>query len=1444
MRKNAGKKSLSPENEWMYSRMKNAYALHEILTDKKGRPVDYVFVRVNKAFENMTGLKAADITEKAVTEVLPGIRKDKSRWIERYGAIALKGGDMTFESYAEALGRWYSVYAYSPMKGFFVTVFTDISRAKKEASKAKEAELITKKYLDIAGGIIVVINMDGKVRYANKKCADILKMPLGRLQGIDWIGRAVPEQHRNKFRHELKQTAKTGIVPFPRNEAIVLDSKGIQHTISWSHEVIKDDKGRPEAVISYGEEMTALRRAESIIQRQAEYEKLRARMWKIAAGDAFSEKKIIRELLDNCGPAIGADRLGYNVVEKGNFVCVQEWVLKGVSPTIGTSLPYGLVKSFVKGRKVSRINLEKAEAMVPAGIKGAAYRQLLKIYVKTLGLKTVMFMPLYTDEGLKGVITADLTVKKGGKETFGKDEEKLLSEITTIVATVLQKRKSEDKVRCSEERFRMLFESAPDAHYLNDLRGRFIDGNSAAEKLLGYRKEELISRDFRNARLLPLNYLPAALRGLAANVAGKKTGPEEFQLIKKDGSMADVEITTNPVEINGKKMVLGTARDISGRKRVEKELTENEERYRAVFDSTKEMFFIAELVKGRMPDKIIKANRSAIRILRFSEKELQGMSFSGLDSKGGAGIDQAQIMRDMLTKGYSVFERQLISKNGVLIPVEITAKAVKLSGKQAAFISARDLTAQIAAEQQVRDSLMKYRGLFDALSDAVFLYRAVGSCSLIEVNETALKLTGYGREELISAGIEGIDAEKRWVKSSEIGDNTVFEAVITAKNRARVPCEINARKFVFKGEQVVIAIARDVTEKIAAKAKLELDAKILDTTTEAIFVHDLSGQIMYVNKAACEHLERERHELIEKTIMQIVAGPFDSELAAQRIGLIKKEKKLKFEALHITKSGVKKPVEIHAALSEINGMPLIISAVRDITERKKTKNELKKLFYAIEQGPGEVVITDVNGDIEYVNPKFCEVTGYSREEVEGKNPRILKSGEKTAADYKKLWDTVKAGNEWRGEFHNKRKDGTLYWESASISPITDDKGDITGFIAIKEDITEKKRIYEEMEQNRKLMSDFLENANDLIQIADIDGRFIYVNSAWKRTLGFDDGEIGKMTVFAVIHESKRQHFLGLFEEMKKGKYEGFIETVFVTKDGKEITAEGNVTCSHEDGKPVNVRVIFRDVTAKRETERRLKESYENLKRISILKSNFVSMVSHELRTPITSIKGFTKFLRRGVAGSVNEKQDEFLDAVENNTERLLNLINDLLDSAKIESGTFKIEKKEADAGEVLASSVEEMRPLAAKRQIEIALLIRGGMPLMMLDSYRINQVITNLINNAIKFSPENSRIEIWAEIEEAEKTKLPGHAGEIAFPSYRHLKIRVADSGAGIEREHLTKVFESYYQISGAGKPAFKGIGLGLGISKTIVEAHGGRIWAESQGPGEGSEFVFVIPVM
>lgn len=654
-------------------------------------------------------------------------------------------------------------------------------------------------------------------------------------------------------------------------------------------------------------------------------------------------------------------------------------------------------------------------------------------------------------------------------------------------------------------------------------------------------------------------------------------------------------------------------------------------------------------------------------------------------------------------------------------------------------------------------------------------------------------------------------------------------------------------------DKTIIIDLRNILQNRIEYDRIEKETKeseerfkmLFENAPDAYYINDLKGNFIDGNKKAEELTGYKKEELIGKNFLKLNILPKNELIKATKniaLNLINKPTGPDRFLLK-RKDGEEINVEIITRPIKFKGQNMVLGIARDITQRIKYEEEIKKLYIAIEQAPDSVVITDKNGNITYINPRFAEITGYSSEEVIGKNPRILKSGKTTKEEYKKLWDTILSGNTWRGEFLNKKKNGELYWENASIAPIKDLSGKITHFVAIKQDITEAKKIRDEIQKSRMLLQDFLDNANDLIQIVSPEAKFIYVNKVWKETLGYSYKEIKKITLFDVIHPSRIEHCKELFKNIMQGKCEERIETIFVTKDKREIIVEGNVTCHFEEGKPVNTRAIFRDITLRKKQEENLRLSYEKLKELDAMKTNFVSMISHDLRTPLTAIKGFLSLLLGGAAGELSKEQKEYLEIIKNNSERLLNLINDLLDLGKIESGRFTVEKHTSDLGRILEKVAKDISTFAAQKNIKIINEAHNKKLAVDVDEYRISQVLINLITNSVKFSLENTNIIIGFNEVSKDDIIVPDYVNIPASDKNKYVLIYEKDSGRGIEKENLEKIFEKFYQIKGTDIPKHKGLGLGLPIAKSIIEAHNGVIWAESEGIGKGAAFKILIPM-
>lgn len=542
-----------------------------------------------------------------------------------------------------------------------------------------------------------------------------------------------------------------------------------------------------------------------------------------------------------------------------------------------------------------------------------------------------------------------------------------------------------------------------------------------------------------------------------------------------------------------------------------------------------------------------------------------------------------------------------------------------------------------------------------------------------------------------------------------------------------LPCLVSASVIKESGEmRGIVCVASDISalKKIETELITERDMvkKYLNIANIFIIVLDRDLNTVLMNKKALD---------VTGFIEQEVAGKFwpgifipeylrgDSVKFLQNLMESGPEITAYYENSIYTRNMYLRDIKwTNTVLSDDSGKPVgLICAGEDITDTREIQEQLAKLSTGIEQSPASIVITDTAGNITYVNPKFCDVTGYTREEALGENPRMLKSGDWPKERYAELWATILSGREWHGEFHNKKKNGELFWESASISPIKNDNGDIISFIAVKEDITEEKKAQQE-----------------------------------------------------------------------------------------------------------------------------LKESYEKLKELEILKTNFTSMVSHELRTPLTSIKGFLSFLLSGVGGPVSAQQKEFLEIIKNNSDRLLNLINDLLDTAKMEAGSFSIEKKNCNLTDVINSSVKDVRSLSQKKNIIITNKSASETFVISADDYRVSQAVINLINNAIKFSPMNSSIEIRMKMMSLGEIKIPEYANKGVLKDGRFAAIIITDHGPGLEADKLARVFDRFYQVENINTRAVQGTGLGLNIVKNIVELHNGAVWAESEGKGKGTTFIMIFP--
>lgn len=483
------------------------------------------------------------------------------------------------------------------------------------------------------------------------------------------------------------------------------------------------------------------------------------------------------------------------------------------------------------------------------------------------------------------------------------------------------------------------------------------------------------------------------------------------------------------------------------------------------------------------------------------------------------------------------------------------------------------------------------------------------------------------------------------------------------------------------------------------------------------------------------------------------------------------------------------------------------------------------------------MVTDSSGIIVWVNNTFSKMTGYSAEEAIGKTPKLLKSGKQDSSFYERMWRKISSGKVWHGELINKCKDGSLCHEDITISPIKTKNRSITHYVAVKRNLSSLHQTIEKqqgemlesvmslmeqlkdvtgaLEQARSEMHAMLNATAEAMVLLSPDDTMLWQNKAFSHFFALKQESAARKkfktltTHWSRVFENEAEVFQLLTDsENQNGNGEKrVVLQVWPQKRELEIYAAPVKDASNGY---LGQLVVFRDITHEREVER--------------MKSEFVSLVSHEFRTPLTSIGGYTEMMLDGDAGELTDSQREYLETISRNVKHLTGIVNDLLEVSRLEAGAIKLETGIFYIAFQINDCVERLQPQIDKKGQEIAVKIPAGLPQVVGDPNRINQVIMNLLSNAHKYTPSGGRITIRAD-----------NLGE-------YLRIDIQDTGIGMTLEEQRKMFTKFYRATNSETIKAGGTGLGLWITKTLVEMHGGEISVKSK-QGTGSTFSFTVPV-
>ena len=418
------------------------------------------------------------------------------------------------------------------------------------------------------------------------------------------------------------------------------------------------------------------------------------------------------------------------------------------------------------------------------------------------------------------------------------------------------------------------------------------------------------------------------------------------------------------------------------------------------------------------------------------------------------------------------------------------------------------------------------------------------------------------------------------------------------KNGGSVWVEVTLKIIELHGKKLLLASLRDITQRVRIEQKLKENVKkfrlISTSAGDAIVMMDPYGKISYWNPAAENIFGYRKQEIIGKKLHETIAPQRYQEPFRKGFQTFQKtgdgvavNERMELQGLH--KNGMEFPIELSLSSVQLDNEWHAIAIIRDITRRKENETKLQLFSEAVKQNPATIVITNEEGDIEYANPKFESTTGYSLEEVKGKNPRILKSGEQSEAFYQDLWQTITQGKTWHGEFHNRKKNGALYWEEARISPIKDKEGNITHYVGIKEDITDKKQMISDLHiKENAIMS----SINGMILI-DLDGNVAFVNNAFLDIWNIESENeiVGKP---AVGFWKKPGNYLDIIDKAIQGDgWLGELEAISSSRESFYVQLSASLVIDEND-KPVYILNSVVDITQ----QKQLKEEFKKFKTIS------------------------------------------------------------------------------------------------------------------------------------------------------------------------------------------------------------------------------------------------------
>ncbi|MES2138858.1 MAG: PAS domain S-box protein [Bacteroidota bacterium] len=797
-------------------------------------------------------------------------------------------------------------------------------------------------------------------------------------------------------------------------------------------------------------------------------------------------------------------------------------------------------------------------------------------------------------------------------------------------------------------------------------------------------------------------------------------------------------------------------------------------------------------------------NAGAEKIFGYRSEEVIGKSINILCPNKA---DEHKDILEKYKKGEKIehYETQRIKKDGSKIDVSLTISPIFNDKNIAVGFSsiARDITKRSLYSQYVR-------GLIEASLDPLVTISTEGM--ITDVNEAAIKISGVPREKLIGTDFsiyftEPAKAQDIYKEVFDKGFATDYPLTIKHTNGKLTDVLFNLS--IFKDNQGnvigVVAVARDITERKKAESKFR---GLLESAPDAIVIVNNSGEIQLVNSQTERLFGYKREEIIGKGIEILIPSSYkDVDPAHRKTFFDNPEASQMGRGIDLMgqhNDGREFPVEINLNPFETEDGLLVSLAIRDVTEQKQAIQYTRSL---IEASLDPLVTISADGKITDLNEASVKITGIPREDMIGTDFLNYFTEPKKAKEvYQQVFEKDFVADYPLTIRHiNGKLTDVLY----NASLYKDNNGKVLGVFATARDVTQQKLLEKKLIEYKH----FFNHTSDFACIANMQGYFEILNPNFEKVLGYPEKQLIENKFVDFVHPDDIEATLNEVEKLKTGAITINFVNRYRKKDGSYLWFDWNATPDTTTGK---LYAIARDITEKRNAETNLKQISLELARSNQDLEQFAYIASHDLQQPLRTISNFVQLLDKKKSETVDEETKEYFQFITQATDKMKNLIRDLLDYSRVGKN---LELSTVDCNVILEEVIAEMDTSIKESKARITSAI---LPKVKGNELQLKKLFQNLIDNAIKFRKKNSIPEINIIVQEKET--------EYVFA--------VKDNGIGIEEKYVNKIFVLFQRLN--SETEYSGTGIGLAICKKIVALHGGKIWVESK-LGEGCVFYFTL---